>query len=287
MRATMHNGRNSKDGVYNAKHNDRQFNLQHAPHINTDKTDKNYYTHRYMKTAPNLSFEEAEKRFYTETFSAALTAQNERYTKNGHRERCKTPEDLRLNPRTCPEETIMTIGRKGDTVDIDTLKSIVRQQLAWEAQYFPNVKYIDIALHVDEEGAPHFHARKVWVAHNQDGYIVSQTKALQEMEVRAPYPDQPITRYNNPKMTYSAICRDNFLEVCYAHGIEVEDRPQEPSRSGLSLIEYKNRQEVERQTQELKNIEVQIKELKNNIQLQKELEKTKKQLRQHSYEYER
>jgi hypothetical protein len=287
MRATMHNGRYSKDGVYNAKHNDRQFNLQHAPHINTEKTDNNYYEHRYEKIAPNMSFEDAEKRFYNETFSAALIAQNERYIKNGHRERCKTTEDLRLNPRTCPEETIMTIGKKGDTIDIDTLKSIVRQQIKFERKFFPNVKYLDVALHVDEEGAPHFHTRKVWVAHNQDGCIVSQNKALAEMGVEAPNRDQPITRYNNPKITYSAICRDNFLELCYAHGIEVEERPQEPSRSGLSLIEYKNRQEVERQTQELKKIEEKIKELKNSVELQKELEQTKKQLRQHSYDFER
>lgn len=30
MRATIHNGRTSKDGAYNTKHNDRQFDIRNA-----------------------------------------------------------------------------------------------------------------------------------------------------------------------------------------------------------------------------------------------------------------
>ena len=32
MRATIHNGRTGKDGAYNTRHNDRQFDISHAEH---------------------------------------------------------------------------------------------------------------------------------------------------------------------------------------------------------------------------------------------------------------
>lgn len=37
MRATIHNGRTGKDGAYNTKHNDRQFDIRNAEHIDPER----------------------------------------------------------------------------------------------------------------------------------------------------------------------------------------------------------------------------------------------------------
>lgn len=37
MRGTTHNGRTGKDGAYSAKHNDRNFDVDHAEHIDKNK----------------------------------------------------------------------------------------------------------------------------------------------------------------------------------------------------------------------------------------------------------
>lgn len=37
MRATIHNGRTGKDGAYNTKHNDRQFDIKNAEHIDPER----------------------------------------------------------------------------------------------------------------------------------------------------------------------------------------------------------------------------------------------------------
>ena len=62
----------------------------------------------------------------------------------------------------------------------------------------PNVKFLDLALHMDEGGAPHVHVRKVWVALDKDGEMyVSQRKALEDMRIQRPNPDKKNSRYNN------------------------------------------------------------------------------------------
>ena len=43
VRVTNHSGRVGKKGVYSVKHNDRNFNLEHAKHIDPNKTSENFY----------------------------------------------------------------------------------------------------------------------------------------------------------------------------------------------------------------------------------------------------
>lgn len=243
MRGTTHNGRAGKDGAYSAKHNDRNFELENAPHINPQKMSDNWYWHCYEKSDPKLTFEGVEKRFYEDNFKDSLNAKNERYRVSGHKEHIKSMDEYRTSKISCPEETILQIGKLGDTVDKDTLRHICIEHINWEAKTFPSVKVLDVALHADEQGAPHIHERKVWVANSKDGLIVGQGKALEEMGIKRPHPEKKKDRYNNPKTTYTAMCRQHFLEICRQHGLELEVEPDKATKRGLELVEYKKQQE--------------------------------------------
>lgn len=266
MRGTSHNGRAGKNGTYSAKHNDRNFNLNSAEHIDVERTSNNSYWHRYQTEAPEMTFEQAESKFYEDNFTDALNAKNERYRASGHKERMKTMDEYRENRLSCPEETLLQVGKTGDSIDAELLKKICIQHIEWERKTFPNVKVLDVALHVDEEGAPHIHERKVWVAHSPEGLIVGQAKALDEMHIERPHPEKRKDRYNNPKTTYTAMCREHFIEVCKEHGIKIESEPDRTSKRGLELEEYKKQQEQEK----LKGIEAQVETA--NKQLKKVLD---------------
>lgn len=267
MRVTTHNGRSGKNGVYCTKHNDRNFNIENAPHINPEKISENFYWHCYQENCPDMTFDEAEKKFYEENFKQALDAQNDRYKKSGHKERMKTIEDYRKSKLTCPEETILQIGKMGDTVDKDLLIKICDDYLEWEYKTFPNVQILNMAVHTEEQGAPHIHVRKVWVANSKDGLIVGQNKALEEMGIKLPNPNKKRDRYNNPKVTYTKMCREHMIETCKKYGLDIQETPETTSKKTLELIEYKRQQE-ELKLQELQEqLEQENKQLKDIIDL--------------------
>lgn len=243
MRATTHNGRSGKNGIYSPKHNDRNFNLDNAEHIVQDKSCNNVYWHRYQSEGLEMTFEDVEKKFYQDNFTDSLNAKNERYKKSGHKERMKTVDEYRQNKLSCPEETILQIGNKDNTIDPKLLKTICMEHITWEMDTFPNVKVLNAAIHVDEQGAPHMHERKVWVAHTKDGLAVGQAKALDEMGIKRPDTNKKKDRYNNPKTTYTAMCREHFIKLCQEHGLDIELEPDTTSKRGLDLQEYKGEQE--------------------------------------------
>lgn len=254
MRGTSHNGRVGKNGVYSVKHNDRNFDVDSAEHIDKDRMSDNWYWQRYQKEQ-DMTFEDCEKRFYEENFTDSLEAKNERYRVSGHKERVKTMDEYRENRLSCPEETLLQVGKTGESIDPDLLRQICIEHINWEMKTFPNVKVLDAALHVDEEGAPHMHERKVWIAHSDEGLVVGQAKALDEMGIDRPHPEKKKDRYNNPKTTYTAMCREHFLEVCKQHGLEIELEPDKASKRGLELTEYKRKQEQEKAEQAQKEAE--------------------------------
>lgn len=247
MRATVHNARKGKNGTFSAKHNDRNFDTNEAEHIDPERETQNWYWQLYQSTQP-MTFEDAERKFYNDTFTAALDAQNARHMERRQPSRVRDMEQYRQSYKTCPEETLYYIGSKKDgTVDRDTLLSVVIDQINWESQRFPAVQLLDVALHMDEGGAPHIHERKVWVAHDKDGNAcVGQAAALAEMGIERPHPEKKTSRYNNAKQTYSAECREHFMQLCKEHGLEIIEQPQEKSKSGLEQDEYKAQQEQQR-----------------------------------------
>lgn len=250
MRLTAHNGRAGKHGVYSAKHNDRNFDARQSDHIDADKSADNWYWHCLQKDHPDMTFEDCEATVYEKLFREALDARNEKSIQARHPERVATMDDYRGSKKTCPEEQIMQIGKEGQTVDPDVLKEIAIKQINWEQKQYPNFKLLDVALHVDEEGAPHLHKRGVWVAHDDDNrLIVGQAKALAEMGIQAPDPDKKYGKYNNAKMTHTKECREHLAGLCQEYGLDMELTPKEHSKSGLALEEYKARQEQEKAQQ--------------------------------------
>lgn len=255
MRATTHNARAGKTGAFSPKHNDRNFNLDNASNIDKSRTDNNWYWHLYYKQDKSLSFDTVEKRFYTETFSQALEAKNQRYKEQRHPERIQTIDAYRSNPRSCPEETILQIGNLKHTTDPQLLKTICIEYVNWERRTFPNIVLLDLALHMDEQGAPHIHERKVWIGHDKDGNpVVGQDKALREMGIEPPLPDKKLSKFNNPKITYTKLCREQFIGICRSHELDIELTPKEATKSGLSLLEYQSSQEQQKITELNKKI---------------------------------
>lgn len=245
MRATIHNGRTSHLGAFTPKHNDRNFNINHAEHIDPERVKLNRYWN--WTGNPKMSFEDAEAAFYEKHIKQHLDAQNARYRAQRHAERAKTMDEYRKSPQTCPEEVILMIGKAGDTIPADMMARIIQEQINWEQKTFPGVKVLDVALHMDEQGAPHIHERRAWVYTDKDGNTaISQNKSLEQMGVELPNPDRPRGRFNNRKQTFSKRCREHLLQICKEHGLEIEEIPQEKSRSGLSHIAYMNRQEEEK-----------------------------------------
>lgn len=245
MRATIHNGRTGKDGAYNTKHNDRQFDIRNAEHIDPERVKNNRYWN--WTGNPKMSFEDAEAAFYEKYIRKHLDAQNARYEAQRHAERAKTMDEYRRSPQTCPEEVILMIGKAEDTIPADMMARIIQEQINWEQEQFPGAKVLDVALHMDEQGAPHIHERRAWIYTNKDGNLaISQNKALEQMGVELPNPNRPRGRFNNRKQTFSRMCREHLLQICREHGLEIEEIPQEKSRSGLSHVAYMTRQEEEK-----------------------------------------
>lgn len=267
MRVTTHNARSGKNGAFSPKHNDRNFDLENASNIDKARTSENWYWHRYYDQNKSLDFDTVEKIFYTQTFSKALEARNERYREQRHPERMQTIDEYRSNPRSCPEETILQIGNLKQAADPKLLREICIEYVNWEQKTFPNIKLLTLALHLDEQGAPHFHERKAWIGHDKDGNpIIGQDKALREMGIKPPDPSKKLSKFNNPKITYTRICREKFMEICRSHGLELEEKPKEATKSGLTLLEYQSCQERQKMT-----------ELSDKV---KDLESTKSQLAQ-------
>lgn len=245
MRATIHNGRTSKDGAYNTKHNDRQFDIRNAEHIDPERVKDNRYWN--WTGNPETTFEAAEQAFYEKHIRKHLDAQNARYKAQRHAERAKTMDEYRRSPQTCPEEVILQIGKRGDTIPADMMARIIQEQINWEQKQFPGLKVLDVALHMDEQAAPHIHERRAWVYTDKAGNLaISQNKSLEQMGVELPNPNKPRSRFNNRKMTFSRMCREHLLQICRKHGLEIEEIPQEKSRSGREFEDYKAEQAEKR-----------------------------------------
>lgn len=242
-RTTLHNGRKNKQGqAYSPRHNDRKFDLDKAEHIEQERTKENIYWHYLQKENPDMDFSTAEKTFYKDHFEEALSIRNSSYIQHGNKKQVKTLEEYMQEH--CPEETIWMIGNAEEMIPAKILHNIWTEQKMWMEVMFPQVTVLDWALHVDEQGAPHIHERHVFIGHDKKGLeVVGQNKALAEMGISAPNPQKPTGRHNNAKMTYTAICRKHFQELCKLHGLDIEVQPRERSEMGLAQAEYKTRQE--------------------------------------------
>lgn len=260
-RLTMHNGRSHKGGkVFSAKHN------EHLENGNWDPEKRNECYFWKSKNCPGETFDAGEKAFYEKFFRKALDAQNERHKKSRHLERVKTMDDYRKCKNYCPEETLFYLGDKENCAPKEQLLEVMKEYVKWHTQEYPLAKILDFALHDDEDGAPHVHMRKVWMAKDKDGHwMVGQNKSLDQMGIKPPQPNEEVTGDNNAKMTYTAICREKLYELAKEKGVELVEEPRSKEESGKSRGEYiegKRMQALERLSSAIQHIFEQLVALK-------------------------
>lgn len=212
MKATRHNGRSGKHGTYDAKHNDRRFDVENSEHIDAERTKMNVYWDCYQGYSlqndkdeqARFTFTEIEKAYYVEKYSDHVDGQNERNRKARHYDRVKTIDAILENNKTCPEETLLQLGN------------------------------MDWALHLDE-ATPHIHERHVFDAVNQYGELCpQQDKALEELGFELPKPNEKKGKYNNRKVVFDEECRKLFISICQNHGLTID---VEPVYGGASYLE--------------------------------------------------
>ena len=184
---TRHNGRSGKNGVYNVKHNDRRFDPGNSEHIDADRTKDNLYCdcygglYRMDEQEDHPSFAEVEKRFYEERYRDFTKKQNARNEARRHPEKNRTPEDLRMDKRTCPEETIYQMGTLGDSESPEILCFIATEFFTeFDERFGEHIHILDWALHLDE-GTPHIQERHVFDCQNKYGEIAPQQEKALEM----------------------------------------------------------------------------------------------------------
>ena len=270
MRITTNNGRHTRGRAYSPRHNDRRFSLQNSPHIDSARTSDNWEWQWLENYGHQCSFEDAEKEFYSRYISDHLQAVNRRYEAQRHTERMRSMDEYRKAPQSCPEETIICIGNQDNHPDPGELLAAYLELQHWQQRTFPQLHVLDYAMHVDEQGAPHIHERHVWTYTNADGHTaIGQARALEQMGVERPHPEQPRSRYNNAKVTYTQAVREKFVAICRQRGLEIETTPRERSQSGLTQLEYQSRQE-ERKLQALRQqcqtVQAQCEELQQQCQ---------------------
>lgn len=246
MRASRHNGRSGKHGVYDVKHNDRNFDVANSEHIDAERTKLNVYWDCYQGYCLNgdtserkMTFTEIEKAYYFEHYGDHVDAQNERNEKAGHAERNRTTDDVLKNNKTCPEESILQLGNIDCSVTPDVLAKVVAEFFEeFEKRYGSHVHIFDWALHLDE-ATPHVHVRQVYDALNKYGELCpQQEKALEELGFELPDPTKKRSRFNNRKMCFDAECRKLFLDIGQKNGVELEYEPEYGGASYLEKQDY-------------------------------------------------
>ena len=246
MRASRHNGRSGKHGVYDVKHNDRNFDVANSEHIDAERTKLNVYWDCYQGYCLNgdtserkMTFTEIEKAYYFEHYGDHVDAQNERNEKAGHAERNRTTDDVLKNNKTCPEESMLHLGNIDCSVTPDVLAKVVAEFFEeFEKRYGSHVHILDWALHLDE-ATPHVHVRQVYDALNKYGELCpQQEKALEELGFELPDPTKKRSRFNNRKMCFDAECRKLFLDIGQKNGVELEYEPEYGGASYLEKQDY-------------------------------------------------
>ena len=267
MKGTRHNGRSGKDGVYNPRHNDRRFDPEHSEHIDNERVRLNIYWDCYQgyttmadrEKEDNFSFEQIELAFYEEHFGNFIMKQNERHVKARHPKRCKEAIDYLKNKKTCPEETIYQLGTLDQHASAETLVEIFEElKKEFEERFGTNVHIIDWALHMDE-ATPHIHERHVFEVTNEYGEIEpKQEAALKELGFDLPDPSKEQSRSNNRKITFDAVCRVMYLDICKRHGLELDEEPSYGGRQYLEKQDYIRMKQKEEIAEQQETIEQQI-----------------------------
>ncbi len=236
MRLTRHNGRSGKYGVFNPKHNDREFDVEHSEHIDPDRSQFNLYWDCYQgfrsqvlpmtEEEQKFTFSEVEKAYYFEHYSDYVDGQTERNIKSRHYDRKCSIESLLESKKTAPEETVLQIGNMNESVTAAMLTEVCMEFFEeFQKRYGERVHMLDWALHVDEK-TPHIQERHCFDAINDYGELaLMQDKALEQLGFELPFPDQKRSRHNNRKMVFDAEVRELFANIAQSKGLKLELEP--------------------------------------------------------------
>ena len=279
LKLTRHNGRSGKHGTYNPRHNDRRFDVENSEHIDAERARQNVYwdcyrgftTHDFRENPeqPDFSFEEIERMYYYEHYADHVNAQNARNEKTRHIERNRTVDDLLKNNKTCPEESIYQIGTMEESVPPEALALIVSEFYEeFENRFGSHIHILDWALHLDE-GTPHIHERHVFDCENRYGELCpQQEKALEELGIPLPKPEQTKGKHNNRKQTFDAVCRTILFDIAKRHGLHLEQEPSYGGREYLEKQDYilmKQKEQLAAQEQKLEELTLKIEDVDNLI----------------------
>jgi len=244
VRLSSRNGRIDAGG----KHNDRNYDIDYSPHVLRERVEENrYITYKGQTTE---SFEDVEKEFYKEHFMEHISAQNERNTKNRHKERNKTLDKYYRMKLSRPEDRIIQIGDKDAHISGDRLWDVALEYMErFNRLYGEHCKILTMAMHMDE-ATPHVHVRRVWLSRDKYGHeCVNEKNALSDMGVFEPEPDKEVSRLNNAKITFTKTDRELLKSICQEKGIEIEkDVPG--TLEHLPIRQYRERM-AEAHTKEL------------------------------------
>ena len=239
-RLESHRGRVSKETgkVYSKKHHDLEAR-QKANHVKKENIEKNVSWY-----ALGTSQIECELKVYDKYYKDWLDAQNQKYKQKGNNDRIRTMEDIIKNKRLAPEQTILQIGDKDNPISAQDTWTIAIEYIRWHNKEFPNAQIISAHLDLDET-TPHVHLTQVYLGVDPKTGLCkpAEASALKEMGIERPNPEEKEWKMNNPKITYTKICRDKQIEIIESKGYEINKVPREASESGLKFTEYKARQE--------------------------------------------
>ena len=280
MKLTRHNGRSGRNGAYNPKHNDRRFDIGNSEHIDQDRAKQNVYWDCYQgfhfpqdqeqEERIVFSFEQVERTFYSERYDGFCEAQHERNRQTGHSNRDRTTEDLRLDKKTCPEESLIQIGTMEQSVPPEVLAEIAAEFFGeFERRFGKHIHILDWSLHLDE-ATPHSHERHVFDCENRYGEIApQQEKALEALGFDLPHLDQKPGKLNNRKKTFDAACRAMLFDICRKHGLHLDQEPEYGGRAYLEKQDYilmKQKEKLSEQTKEITEQETKLESLTIRIE---------------------
>ena len=279
VRATRHNGRVGEHGVYKAGHNDRSFDPEEAEHIDQSRSYMNVYWDMYqgynvidengIRPERKYNFEQIEASFYREKFGDSVDAQNERHRKSRHIERIRTIDDIRLDPKTCPEETVYQLGTKDGHEDAALFALVVAEVFEEiEKRYGDHIKILDWALHMDE-ATPHIHERHVFFADDGHGMnFPKQEKACQELGFVRPDPDKKAGKKNNAKISFDEEIRKLYIEIAEKHGVLIEKIPLK-GKEHLEKNDYilaKQKEEIEARQEQIEELTLKVSDLDSLVE---------------------
>ena len=280
-KASMRNGRATKGGaVYNANHNTLESIRRDQPHIDAQKFELNRYwkfeqkdrTFSIKKIDGGKGGFDARKHelaIYEKLYGDGLAARNERYTREGHKDRCQTIKNLYSNPKTAPLETIFQIGNSQMILDGVMGPEEMKQKLteAWNQTMRQVVGMgkgmvipLDAALHC-EEAVPHIHFRAALGATDRYGHFMpNQSAALKAMGFDGRNPDTgKKDRYHNPLVAYTDRVREIFYAECEKQGLVIDREVTSESHRQVEIMAFKlekARQDVAAAQEQLRQMEV-------------------------------